>query len=204
MSGAGQNQSGVISVRSRLSLAETIKNLLIAIERRGMTVFARIDHAKAAGDTGPKLRPEQLFVFGYPEAEAPLIEIIPLFGLDFPQRVLLWEDEQSGVWLSYNDPVWIGRRHGAGAGLFPKPKRSATRSPGLRPRQLLPKAMSLERDVPALGVELAFGHPPERRSLIRDRNKLKRLTFCDPRLALLLAGMTAAAIRGADRFANPA
>ena len=120
MSGAGQNQSGVISVRSRLSLAETVKNLLIAIERRGMTVFARIDHAKAAEETGRRLRPAQLIVFGYPEAEAPLIAIIPLFGLDFPQRVLVWEDEQGSVWLSTNDPVWIGRRHGAGAGLFPK------------------------------------------------------------------------------------
>ena len=120
MSGAGQHQSGVISVRSRLSLAETIKNLLTAVERRGMIVFARIDHAKAAEETGRRLRPSQLFVFGYPEAEAPLIAKIPLVGLDFPQHVLVWEGEQGSVWLSYNDPVWIGRRHGASPDLFTK------------------------------------------------------------------------------------
>ena len=72
MGGAERQESGVISVRSPLSLAETIKNLLIAVERRGMIVFARVDHAKAAEEVGLRLRPAQLFVFGYPEAEAPL------------------------------------------------------------------------------------------------------------------------------------
>ena len=120
MSGAGRRESGVISVRSPLSLAETVKNLLIAVERRGMVVFARIDHAKAAEETGRRLRPAQLFVFGYPEAEAPLIARLPLFGLDFPQRALVWEDEQRGVWMSYNDPVWLGRRHDIGPDVIPK------------------------------------------------------------------------------------
>ena len=120
MSGTGRRQSGVISVRSPLSLTDTVKNLLIAVERRGMIVFARIDHAKAAEETGRRLRPAQLFVFGYPEAEAPLIAEMPLLGLDFPQRVLVWEDEQHGVWMTYNDPVWLGRRHDIGPDLIPK------------------------------------------------------------------------------------
>ena len=120
MAGAERQESGVISVRSPLPLAETIKNLLIAVERRGMIVFARIDHAKAAEETGLRLRPAELFVFGYPEAEAPLIAKVPLFGLDFPQRVLVWEDEQGGVWMSYNDPVWLGRRHDIDADVIPK------------------------------------------------------------------------------------
>jgi uncharacterized protein (DUF302 family) len=120
MGGTGQQMSGVISVRSPLSLGETIKNLLIAVERRGMIVFARIDHAKAAEETGLKLRPAELFVFGYPEAEAPLIANTPLLGLDFPQRVLVWEDEQHGVWMSYNDPVWLGRRHDINADAIAK------------------------------------------------------------------------------------
>ena len=117
---AGRQESGVVSVRSPLSLAETIKNLLIAAERRGMIVFARIDHAKAAEETGLRLRPAELFVLGYPEAEAPLIAEVPLFGLDFPQRVLVREDEHGGVWMSYNDPVWLGRRHGVNADVIPK------------------------------------------------------------------------------------
>ncbi len=112
--------SGLVSIRSPLPLAETIRDLLIAVERRGMIVFARIDHAKAAEEAGLKLRPTELFVFGYPEAEAPLILNNPLFGVEFPQRMLVWEDEARAVWLTYNDPVWFGRRHGAGADVFPK------------------------------------------------------------------------------------
>jgi len=45
---------------------------------------------------------------------------VPLLGLDFPQRVLVWEDEQGGVWMSYNDPVWLGRRHDIDADVIPK------------------------------------------------------------------------------------
>jgi len=120
MGAASRQESGVTSVRSPLSFADTIKNLLVAVERRGMIVFARIDHAKAAEETGRRLRPAELILFGYPEAEAPLIAKIPLLGLDFPQRVLVWEDEQACLWLSYDDPIRIARRLGVGADLLPK------------------------------------------------------------------------------------
>lgn len=131
MGGTGRQKSGVFSVRSPLSFAETIKNLLIAVERRGMTVYARIDHVKAAEGTGQRLKPAELFVFGYPEAEAPLIAQVPLFGLDFPQRVLVWEDEHGGVWMSYNDPVWLGRRFDVDADVIPKLEAIGTSLAGI-------------------------------------------------------------------------
>jgi uncharacterized protein (DUF302 family) len=64
MGGTRQQKSGVISVRSPLSLSETVKHLLIAVERRGMIVFARIGHAKAAGNPAPTagFRTARLFV----------------------------------------------------------------------------------------------------------------------------------------------
>jgi uncharacterized protein (DUF302 family) len=115
MSGAAEHGNGLVSVRSSLSMAETVKHLVVALERRGMVLFARIDHAKAASEVGLKLRPEELFVFGYPEAEAPLIAKYPLLGVDFPQRLLVREDEHGGVWISYASPVAIGRRLGVEA-----------------------------------------------------------------------------------------
>jgi uncharacterized protein (DUF302 family) len=120
MGGAGRHGIGVISVRSPLPFSETIKNLLIAVERRGMILFARIDHAKAAEETARRLRPAELLVFGYPEAEAPLIENVPLLGLDFPQRVLMWEDEDCRVWMSTNEPARLGRRYNVPADVIPK------------------------------------------------------------------------------------
>jgi uncharacterized protein (DUF302 family) len=112
--------AGFVSVRSPLHLAETIRNLLIAVERRGMILFARIDHAKHAADAQVALRPTQLFVFGYPDAEAPLIAENPLFAVDFPQRVLLREDEHGLVWMHYNDPAALGRRLGVGVDTLAK------------------------------------------------------------------------------------
>lgn len=114
------NATGLVSVRSPLPLAQTIKNLLIAVERRGMIVFARIDHAKHAAQVRVTLRPSELLIFGYPDAEAPLIAEAPLLAIGFPQRVLVREDERGQVWMSYNDPVALGRRLGAGASAIPK------------------------------------------------------------------------------------
>ncbi len=107
--------AGLVSVRSPLPLAETIRNLLIAVERRGMILYARIDHAKHAADVSVALKPSELFIFGYPDAEAPLIAKTPLLAVDFPQRVLVREDERGQVWIIYADPVAIGRRHGFAA-----------------------------------------------------------------------------------------
>jgi uncharacterized protein (DUF302 family) len=112
--------AGLVSVRSPLPSAETIRNLLIAVERRGMILFARVDHAKHAADANIALRPAQLFVFGYPEAEAPLIAENPLFAVDFPQRVLVREDEYGQVFLHFPDPAEFGRRLGVGADALSK------------------------------------------------------------------------------------
>jgi uncharacterized protein (DUF302 family) len=142
MGETGRQESGVISARSPLSFAETIKNLLIAVERRGMIVFARVDHAKAAEEMGLRLRPAELFVFGYPEAEAPLIAKVPLPGLDFPQRVLVWEDGQQGVWVSYDDPVWLGRRHGLDTDALPKLEAMGASLAGIAVETTSPNAIS--------------------------------------------------------------
>ncbi len=104
--------AGVVSVRSPLAFAKTVQNLLIAIERRGMMLFARIDHAKEAAKVGVALKPATLFIFGYADAEAPLIAANPLLAVNFPQRFLVREDEQGHVWMSYADPVALGRRFG--------------------------------------------------------------------------------------------
>jgi uncharacterized protein (DUF302 family) len=85
-----QTSDGVISLRSSLPFADTISNLCIALERRGMAIYARADHAANAS---PELRPTQLFVFGFPEVESPIIERCPALGLDLPRKIAVWEDE---------------------------------------------------------------------------------------------------------------
>jgi uncharacterized protein (DUF302 family) len=110
-------QDGIVSIRSALSLAMTIKALRVAIERRGMLIHACIDHAAGAAEAGLDLRPTQLFVFGYAEADTPAIARCPLLAIDLPERMLVSEDEDGAVQIAYIDPVWLGRRHGASAEL---------------------------------------------------------------------------------------
>jgi uncharacterized protein (DUF302 family) len=107
---ASLEQDGLITVCSTVSLAETVKGLLVAVERRGMAIYAKIDYTQEAERVGVPLRPTRLFIFGYTEAEAPLIAKSQVLGIDLPNRVLVWEDDKGSVWVAYNDPVWLGRR----------------------------------------------------------------------------------------------
>jgi uncharacterized protein (DUF302 family) len=110
-----QASDGVISLRSSLPFANTVSNLCIAFERRGMAIYARTDHAANAGAVSLDLRPTHLFVFGFPEVESPVIARCPSLGLELPRKIAVWEDEAGKAWISYNDPLWLGRRYFASA-----------------------------------------------------------------------------------------
>lgn len=105
---------GLTSLRSAHSVAETIDRLAAIVTANGLTVFARVDHGANAEQVGMALRPTQLLVFGNPRAGTPLMQEKQTAGLDLPVRALAWEDEQGAVWLTYDDPQWIARRHGLG------------------------------------------------------------------------------------------
>jgi uncharacterized protein (DUF302 family) len=107
---ASQETDGLIRVRSTLPFKRTVECLLIALKRRGMAIHARIDHAANAATAGLTLGPEELFIFNYPEAEGPILQRCPVLGLEFPRKILIWQDESGQVWMGYNDPLWLGRR----------------------------------------------------------------------------------------------
>lgn len=93
----------MIVQRSATGYGDAKNRLLEAIKRRGLTIFARIDHAAAASDAGLSLPPEEVVVFGNPLAGTPLMQEDRRIGLELPLRVLLWE-ERDGVFLAYADP----------------------------------------------------------------------------------------------------
>src|ERR1700720_3805775 len=84
------------------------------IKARGMTVFARIDHAAGAAEAGLPLRPTELLIFGSAKAGTPLMQADQATGIDLPLKALVLEDAASKVWLSCNDPHWLAKRHGLG------------------------------------------------------------------------------------------
>jgi len=108
-------QEGLVSVPSKYSALETMDRLLAALAKRGMTVFARVDHAAGAANAGLSLRPTEVVVFGNPNAGTALMQDRQTAGIDLPLKALVWEAADGKVWLSYNDPHWIAQRHGLGA-----------------------------------------------------------------------------------------
>jgi uncharacterized protein (DUF302 family) len=122
---------GIISLRSSVPFAKTVSNLCIALERRGMAIYARADHAANAGAAGLELRPTQLFVFGFPEVESPILKLCPVLGLDLPRKIAVWEDEGGKAWISYTDPLWLGRRYEVSADVLPLLRAMATSLTGI-------------------------------------------------------------------------
>ena len=106
---------GLITQQSAYAVAETIERLAAAVMKRGMTVFAKIDHAEGAAKVNLPLRPTILILFGHAKGGTALMQDRQTAGIDLPLKALAWEDADGKTWLSYNDPVWIARRHGLGA-----------------------------------------------------------------------------------------
>jgi uncharacterized protein (DUF302 family) len=104
--------SGMIDVRSRYSVPETLARLQMILKEKGITVFAFIDHSGEAAKVGLTMRPTQLLIFGSPKGGTPLMVATPRLAIDLPLKVLAWQDEQGQVWLSYNSPEYLQQRHG--------------------------------------------------------------------------------------------
>jgi uncharacterized protein (DUF302 family) len=103
---------GLVSLRSRSGPEVTRNRLEAAVEAKGMTVFASIDHAGGAAAAGLPLRPTELVIFGNAKGGTPLMQAVQTIGIDLPLKVLVWQDVTGNTWVSYNDPAWVARRHG--------------------------------------------------------------------------------------------
>ena len=104
---------GMVELESPYSVPVTMDRLVQQVEDRGLTVFARIDHAAAAKQVGKALRPTELLIFGNPESGTVFMQCEQAVGIDLPLKALVWEDAQGEVWLGYNDPAFLAKRHGA-------------------------------------------------------------------------------------------
>jgi uncharacterized protein (DUF302 family) len=93
----------VITTQSAAGFADTVSGLITAIEKRGLTVFARIDHAAGAREAGLELEDEQVVLFGNPRSGTPLMQDDRRIGIELPLRILVWR-EGDNVRVAYNDP----------------------------------------------------------------------------------------------------
>jgi uncharacterized protein (DUF302 family) len=106
-----KNSPGVASIPSSYSVNATVARLKTAIEDKGLTVFAHIDHAAGAREVGLQMQEAQVLIFGTAKAGTPLMVSSPLLALDLPLKVLIWEDAGKKVWVSFNTPEFLAERH---------------------------------------------------------------------------------------------
>jgi uncharacterized protein (DUF302 family) len=105
---------GLTTLRSSYGPKDTMNRLEAEVRAKGMTVFARIDHAAGAIAVGLSLRPTEVLIFGNAKAGTPLMQSVQTIGIDLPLKALVWQDGSGDTWLSYNDPAWLAQHHGLG------------------------------------------------------------------------------------------
>jgi uncharacterized protein (DUF302 family) len=113
------DDSGIISLRSRHSVDDTVTKVRALLQEKGITLFAMIDHSGEAAKAGFTMCPTKLLVFGSPKAGTPLMLAAPSAAIDLPLKLLVSEDTAGAVWISYNAPEYLRRRHGFPAELLP-------------------------------------------------------------------------------------
>ncbi|MFJ1252457.1 DUF302 domain-containing protein [Cupriavidus sp. CuC1] len=101
---------------SRYDFQTTVERLLAAFKEKGMTIFARIDHAEAARNAGLAMPPTQVLIFGNPRGGTPLMLAAPSVALDLPLRVLVRDDGQGSTWVSFHNAAELERAHPLPAG----------------------------------------------------------------------------------------
>jgi uncharacterized protein (DUF302 family) len=104
--------NGIVDKLSHHSVVDTVDKLKGILLSKGLMLFAIVDHSGEAENVGMKMRPTKLLIFGSPKAGTPLMQAAPSVAIDLPLKILVWEDEQGKVWVSFNSPAYLQQRHG--------------------------------------------------------------------------------------------
>jgi uncharacterized protein (DUF302 family) len=115
---AFEANKGIIDEPSNHTVEQMVEKLKNILQAKGVTLFALVDHSGEAEKVGMKMRPTKLLIFGNPKAGTPLMLAAPSVAIDLPLKILVWEDAQGKVWVSYNSPEFLKERHGLPAELL--------------------------------------------------------------------------------------
>jgi uncharacterized protein (DUF302 family) len=105
-------RQGIIRIKSKYTVKESLDRFQELLRAKGITIYARIDQQEEARKVGSQLPPIEILIFGNPRAGSILMSASSIAALDLPLKLLAWADSDSVVWLSYNDPSYIGQRYG--------------------------------------------------------------------------------------------
>jgi uncharacterized protein (DUF302 family) len=103
--------TGIVNIPSNHSVDRTVEKLEEILQAKGVKLFALVDHSGEAEKAGMQMHPTKLLIFGNPKAGMPLMVASPSSALDLPLKILVWEDGNGKVWISYNSPAYLQARH---------------------------------------------------------------------------------------------
>jgi len=104
--------SGVVTIPTQHSVDEAVRRLEQMLADKGIQLFALVDHSGEAEKAGLQMPPTKLVIFGSPKAGTPLMLATPSIAIGLPLKLLIWEDKNGSVWISYNAPAYLMARHG--------------------------------------------------------------------------------------------
>jgi uncharacterized protein (DUF302 family) len=105
------SEKGIIDLPSRHSVDDTVARLKNILNAKGVALFALIDHSGEAEKAGMKMPNTKLLIFGSPKAGTPVMLATPSIAIDLPLKILIWQDTEEKVWVSYNSPGYLKNRH---------------------------------------------------------------------------------------------
>ncbi|HVZ83601.1 MAG TPA: DUF302 domain-containing protein [Terracidiphilus sp.] len=106
------NANGMVILASKHTVAETVEKLKALLAAKGVLLFAVVDHSGEAAKAGLAMPDTKLLLFGSPRAGTPLMLAAPSTAIDLPLKILVAEDAEGRVTISYNDPAYLQQRHG--------------------------------------------------------------------------------------------
>jgi uncharacterized protein (DUF302 family) len=112
-----QEHNGIVDISSRYSVDETVERVKNLLQSKGITLFVLIDHSGEAEKVGMKMPPTKLLIFGNPKHGTPVMLAAPSIAIDFPLKILVWENTAREIRISYNSPAYLVRRHGLPQGM---------------------------------------------------------------------------------------
>jgi uncharacterized protein (DUF302 family) len=114
-----QKEEGIVKIPSHHSVDEMVDKLKTILKSKAVTLFALVDHSGEAEKVGMKMPPTKLLIFGNPKGGTPLMLAAPSVAIDLPLKILVAEDAEGKVWISYNSPDYLKERHGLPETLVP-------------------------------------------------------------------------------------
>jgi uncharacterized protein (DUF302 family)/uncharacterized membrane protein YidH (DUF202 family) len=103
--------TGIVSIPSNHTVDQTVEKLEAILQAKGVKLFALIDHSGEAEKAGLQMRPTKLLIFGNPKAGTPLMIASPGIAIDLPLKILVAEDVNGKVQVSWNSAAYLQARH---------------------------------------------------------------------------------------------